>query len=204
MPFKKKTDDDAKQVLTIPPIEVVVYQLSIVGDSPLICHAWSHKAQQEMLDKQTGAATAKKAPKDPEQDYESGFYRLPDGRPGFPTIAFKSAAVDAASQVNGLTKVFLRGSFHLVGDLVAIQGNPIMRSDMVRIGMGTADIRFRPEFVDWSVDLLVRMNARSLTVEQLVHLFNLAGFSVGVGEWRPEKNGRNGMFHVDSVARVKE
>lgn len=191
-------------VIEIPPIEVRTYVFRIIGDSPLICHAWSQKAKLEMLDKQMGKARGKKEPKNPDQDYEGAFYRLPDGAPGFPTIAFKAAAVNAARQVEGLTMTFLRGAFHTVGELVAIEGTPRMREDMVRVGMGTADIRFRPEWAEWTINLVVRLNTRSLTLEQLVHLFNQAGFSVGVGEWRPEKDGRNGMFHVEGVQEVSE
>lgn len=191
-------------VIEIPPIEVRTYVFRIIGDSPLICHAWSAKAKQEMLDKQMGKARGKKEPKNPDQDYDGAFYRLPDGTPAFPTIAFKAAAVNAARQVEGLTMTFLRGAFHTVGELVAIEGTPRMREDMVRVGMGTADIRFRPEWPEWTIDLVVRLNTRSLTLEQLIHLFNQAGFSVGVGEWRPEKDGRNGMFHVEGVQEVSE
>lgn len=186
-------------VINVPPILVKSYVVRIVGDSPLICHAWSKKAKQEMLDKQMHKARTKKEPKDPDQDYQEAFYRLEDGTAAFPTIAFKAAAVNAASQVEGLTKVFLRGAFHTIGELVAIQGTPHMREDMVRIAMGTADIRHRPEFTEWVVDLNVRLNTRSLSLEQLTHIFNQAGFSVGVGEWRPEKDGTFGMFHVESV-----
>lgn len=191
-------------VIEIPPIEVRTYVFRIIGDTPLICHAWSAKAKQEMLDKQMGKARGKKEAKKPEQDYEGAFYRLPDGTAAFPTIAFKAAAVNAARQVEGLTMTFLRGAFHTVGELVAIEGTPHMREDMVRVGMGTADIRFRPEWLEWAIDLIVRLNTRSLTLEQLIHLFNQAGFSVGVGEWRPEKDGRNGMFHVEGVQEVSE
>ena len=39
---------------------------------------------------------------------------------------------------------------------VAIIGpDPIMREDMVRVGMGTADIRYRAEFRDWSALLRI-------------------------------------------------
>ncbi len=192
----------AEMTMDIPAIEIRTYVLRLVGDSPLIVHAWSAKAKQEMLDKQMGKARGKKEPKDPHADYEGAFYRLPSGAPGFPTIAFKAAAVSAARQVEGLTMTFLRGAFHTVGEHVEIEGTPHMREDMVRIGMGTADIRFRPEWTEWSVNLMVRLNTRSLTLEQLIHLFNQAGFSVGVGEWRPEKDGRNGMFHIDTVDEV--
>jgi hypothetical protein len=190
-------------IIEVPPIEIKTYILRIVGDSPLICHAWSKKAKQEMLDKQMGKAKSKKEPKDPERDYQEAFYVTPDGRPGFPTIAFKAAAVNAARQVTGLTMTFLRGAFHTVGEFVEIEGAPHMREDMVRVGMGTADIRYRPEFEVWAVNLKIRLNSRAMTLEQLMHLFNQAGFSVGVGEWRPEKDGPYGMFHVEGMQEIK-
>jgi hypothetical protein len=80
---------------------------------------------------------------------------------------------------------------------------PEMQEDMVRVGGGTADLRYRPIFHEWAVNLHIRVNARALTLEQLVHLFNQAGFSVGVGEWRPEKHGDKGMFHVEGVQEVR-
>ncbi len=198
------TKSTEPSTIEIPPIEIKTYVFRLVGDSPLIVHAWSAKAKQEMLDKQMGKARGKKAPKDPDADYEGCFYRLASGAPGFPTIAFKAAAVNAARQVEGLTMTFLRGAFHTIGELAEIEGTPHMREDMVRVGMGTADIRFRPEWAEWAINLSVRLNTRSLTLEQLTHLFNQAGFSVGVGEWRPEKDGRNGMFHVESVDEVSK
>lgn len=192
----------AETVIDIPPIEIRTYVLRLVGTSPLIVHAWSQKAKQEMLDKQMGKARSKKEPKNPEADYEGAFYRLPDGTPGFPTIAFKAAAVNAARHLEGLKMTFLRGAFHTVGELVEIEGEPRMREDMVRVGQGAADIRYRPEFVEWAVSLKVQLNTRSMTLEQLIHLFKVAGFSAGVGEWRPEKNGRNGMFDIGDVYEV--
>lgn len=192
----------AETVIAIPPIEIKTYVLRIVGDSPLITHAWSEKAKKEMRDKQMGVPSGKKEPKNPERDYQEAFYRMEDGTPAMRTIAFKAAAVDAATQVSGLTKVFLRGAFHVVGELVPVEGVPQMREDMVRVGMGTADLRYRPEFPDWAVNLTVRVNARALTLEQLLHLFNQAGFSSGIGEWRPQKDGQNGLFHVEGVQEL--
>lgn len=189
--------------LHIPAIEIARWNVVIEGDSELITHAWSDKAKKEMLDKQMGVPRAKKEPKDPQRDYEEAFHRLPDGRPGFPSIGFKAAAVSAARQVEGLTMTFLRGAFHIDGELIPIEGEPRMREDMVRVGMGTADLRYRPGFPTWRAVLPVRLNKRAMTIEQLVHLFNQAGFSVGIGEWRPERDGAFGMFHVASVQEVK-
>ncbi len=186
----------------VEPIRIVQYdikttRLRIVGESPLICHAWSEKAKLMMLNKQMGLATEGKTPKDPDEDFRSSLYHLEGGGYGFPTIAFKAAAVTACTSLGkAITKVAARQAFHIQGEMAVIKGEPRRRSDMVRIGMGTADIRFRGEFPEWETELLIRFNARAITLEQLVNLFNLAGFAVGVGEWRPECGGQNGLFRT--------
>lgn len=81
--------------------------------------------------------------------------------------------------------------------MVKIDGEPSMREDMVRVGMGTADIRYRGEFRSWSAEMVIRYNANVLSVEQVFNLFNTGGFAIGVGEWRPQRDGSFGMFHVE-------
>lgn len=183
--------------VNLKPINLQKMVLTIEGDSPLIVHAWSKKAKEMMLAAQMKKAKSAKAAKDPEQDYKDCFYYTADGKYGFPAIAFKSAAVNAGGRFSdGLKMTELRGSFFVEGDMVEIVGEPNMREDMVRVGMGTADIRYRPEFKTWKADLPIKFNADAISIEQIVNLFNLAGFGVGVGEWRPEKDGQYGMFHV--------
>jgi hypothetical protein len=201
-------------------LEVEQMQVRIKGLSILVVHAWSDKAKQMIIDKQTGKASAGRQKRDPVADFKASLYRLPEGE-GFavPAIALKSAAVSAAGDVE-LKKTNLRRAFHVVGDLLKIESPPVtdpiseedvqynedlayehkhgasMRSDMVRIGMGVADIRFRAQFIDWVIPFVVRYNSRVVTAEQLINLFNVAGFGVGLCEHRPEKDGSWGMFAV--------
>lgn len=188
-------------VISIPPLNIKTAELTIIGTSPLISHRWSQKAKEQMLAKQMKKATSGKAAKDPEQDFNESLYRLPDGF-GFPAIAFKSAAVTAVTQVSGLTKVMARGAFHVrgvpteEGEMVRIDGVPRMREDMVRIAMGTADIRYRGEFPEWKATLTITYNANVMSAEMIANLFHHAGFAVGVGEWRPERDGDYGMFEL--------
>lgn len=198
--------------ITLPPLDIRLMEVTVIGDSPLIVHAWSEKAKKEMLGKQMKAAKQAKEAKDPKADFESSLYRLGD-RYGFPSVGFKAAAVTACTSVAGITKVAARQAFHILGEdvdvkgafegtkarvnLVRIEGGePSMREDMVRVGMGTADLRYRGEFADWHAKLLVRYNANVLSESQILNIINVAGFAVGVGEWRPERDGMNGMFHV--------
>ena len=193
----KKTQQ-TKAYVELKKINIQRAIVELVGDSSLIVHAWSDKAKKEMLDKQMKKAKGAKTAKNPQDDYEKAFYHMSDGKtPGFPTIAFKAAAVSAAGRFcDGMKMTEMRGAFHIEGELVAIEGKPMMREDMVRVGMGTADLRYRPEFKSWRVKLPIRYNADAISLEQIVNMFNQAGFGVGVGEWRPEKKGVHGMFHV--------
>ena len=183
--------------VNVPPLQVQMVEITLIGDSALICHAWSAKAKKRMLAKQTGAAKEARERKNPHNDFLESLYQHPDGGYGFPTVAFKSAAVDACSHVEGVTKVVARGAFHIDGELLRIiSPDPTMREDMVRVGMGTADIRYRGQFNPWSVTMNIRVNTGVLTVAQLIQLFDTAGFAIGVGEWRPQRDGQFGLFHV--------
>jgi hypothetical protein len=203
MAFGKKKIEDT--IIELPKLNIQEMRVTLVGDSPLISHAWSHKAKQQMLDKQMKRAKQAKEAKSPENDYAESMYKHPDGGYGFPTIAFKAAAVAACSHVDGITKVTARGAFHIPGELVKIIGEPSMREDMVRLQTGVADIRYRGEFKEWKVQLHLRYNANVISPEQIVNLLNTAGFAVGVGEWRPaSKNGGSGQYGMFHVASQKE
>ena len=103
----------------------------------------------------------------------------------------------ACTSIGSVTKVAARQAFHVEGEMVEIIGPPpSMREDVARVGMGTADLRYRGEFTPWSVELTVKFNSGLMSAEQVVNLFETAGFAVGVGEWRPERDGPFGRFHV--------
>ena len=186
------------QEVTLAGLAVEGLRLRLTGTSALIVHKWSEKAKKQMLDKQMKRSSQGKAAKDPDQDYRESLYIRDDGTYGFPAVAFKAAAVRAGTYCE-MKMVFLRGAFHVEGDLVHVEGEPQRREDMVRVGMGTADIRYRPEFPKWATELDVSYNSRALAAEQIVNLFEIAGFAVGVGEWRPEKDGQFGRFRVEAI-----
>lgn len=193
---KAKKEEEPK--INVLPFRVEVFDLKIVGDSALISHRWSEKAKAMIRDKQM-KKTAKtgRETRNPQQEFEDSLYKLPGGGYGFPAVAFKAAAVDACSQVPDITKVLARGAFHVVGEMIRIEGEPEMREDMVKIGMGTADLRYRGEFKNWSCVLQIRYNPDVLSKAQIKTLFSIAGFAVGVGEWRPQRDGMFGLYHVE-------
>lgn len=234
------------ELIEIKPIEIKKTKIRIVGDTPLIMHAWSAKAKRQILEKEIGATKTKaKEAKNPIEDFASSMYWLtpmpeeftPDSitsalesgaRFGFPVTAFKQAAISAAYRM-GWTKdkASMRGTFFIDpdadtyygGDLcidfakkkVEIIANapknepmieihsdyPVMREDMVTVGMGSADIRYRGEFRNWWADMTISYNENGqYSLEQIINIINAGGYFCGVGEWRPERDGQYGMFHV--------
>jgi len=183
--------------IELPPLNIQTVSFMLIGDSPLIVHAWSEKAKRQMLDKQMKKASKAKEAKDPEADYEACFYRTETGGYGFPAIGVKAAMVGACRFVDA-KMTMARGAFHIDAEMLQVIGEPRPREDMVRVGMGTADIRYRPEFPSWRIPVTVKFNAAVISAEQIANLLNVAGFGIGIGEWRPEKNGSYGRFHVAS------
>ena len=76
----------------------------------------------------------------------------------------------------------------------------VMREDMVRVGNGVADIRYRGEFRGWRIPLLLEYNKNgAYSIEQIISFINAGGFACGIGEWRPEKGGQMGMYYLETV-----
>jgi hypothetical protein len=188
----------------LPPLQIKTLEITLIGDTPLITHRWSEKAKKQMLDKQMKKASGAKEAKDPEKDFRESLYALEDGTYGFPAIGFKAAAVTACTSIGGITKIAARQAFHVEGEYVTLFGSePEPREDMVRVGMGTADIRYRGQFWPWWTVLTINHNSNVMSAEQIMNMLNTAGFAVGVGEWRPEKDGSYGRFHVATSAEMK-
>lgn len=182
----------------------VIYEIPIVGVTPLIANKWSAKAKELMLSAQQTTARPKRAPKDPAANFQEARYLLPDGQDGFPATAFKAAIVDAARFFDGVTMTDLRRMVTVVGEgpdqLVRIESDePIMREDTPRNANGVADLRYRPQYTEWSATIKVRTIEGQFDINSLFALVDAAG-NGGVGEWRPSapksKTGTFGMFEV--------
>lgn len=199
-------------VIEIPKINIERAFIRLEGDEPLIVHKFSEKAKKEMLDKQMKKGKQAKPAKDPWMDFCESMYWLDDmpkkpteadvkkARFGIPSLMFKACAVGAGRFVDDLPMTQIRGMFFIPGEFVEIEckDGPTMREDMVRLNGKTADIRHRGEFTNWAVTLPVEYNSSACSLEQILNLLNVGGFSQGIGEWRPERGGQFGRFHVAS------
>lgn len=208
--------------IELPPLKLAHAEIGILGDTPLIVHSWSEKARKEMLLKQM-KLPVHRATKDPIEAFMRSMYRTDDNFYGIPAVGVKNAMVTACTSVEGITKTAARQTFIIVGergktkaafadlfspqDLVRVlsPNPPTLREDMVRLaGIGaTADLRYRAEYWPWGAKLTIRFNANVLSLDQLANLLNTAGFGVGLCEWRPERDGQSGTFHVANEGEMK-
>ena len=224
MAAKKET----ATLVEIKPRNVKLIPIKIVGDTPLIVHAWSVKAKTMMLEAQMKTTKTKaKDIRNPFDEFIQSMYWLtevPESTPeaferaikngarfGFPLTGIKQGANSAAYRQGWVkNQMELRGSYFLkpahdisgFGDMAEIitPEAPVMREDMVRIGNGSADLRYRGEFRNWSMEFIMEYNASgNMTIEQILNCIDAGGFVCGIGEWRPEKDGDYGRYHLEVV-----
>jgi len=192
------------EAISIPKLETETATFRIKEVTPLIVHKFSEKATKQIMDIQNKVAKQKRPARDPEQEMDDCIHYFSDGkRTGFPASGFKGAMIRA-----GLQKPFefkmvnLTTWFNVIGEegLVEIQGMPTLRTDPVRLQGSSTDIRYRAEYKKWKAELTIRFNIAAITKEQIAQLINAAGFSCGIGEWRPSapkaRNGSFGLFEL--------
>ncbi len=189
-------------VVNLRPIARKRITVTIKGDSPLIQHAWSEKSKLMIREKQAGKKTKTREVRDPEAEFKACMHLTEDGELGIPAMAVKASMIAAAHKDIGIEKTLLRKALFLLctdKNLVLKMkcDEPVMREDMVRIGMGSTDMRYRPEFRNWSAEVSFEYDADLLQDEDIINLINRAGFGVGIGEWRPQKGGEFGRFSID-------
>lgn len=205
--------------INIPEIKLERHDLYLVGTAPLIVHAFPEKARKQMLAKQMKTAKGGRDAREPYEEVEAARYRFPDGRDGFPAVGFKACAVTACTSLSDVTKVAARQAFRVMGEPMdakgAIDGSfvrtalvplvahePTIREDVVRLAgpSRTAEMRYRPEYSVWGVVLGVMLNPQVISIGQLGSMFQAAGHGVGVGDYRPERDGDCGTFELVSEA----
>jgi hypothetical protein len=196
-----KTQMAQESVVQLKPINAKLMKITIEGTSPLIQHKWSEKALRQMREKGEGKKTKTREPRNPEKEARDATYFTADGKHGLPLLAVKSALIGAAHKDIGIEKTLVRKGLFIKGNdqtmIIPMKcDKPKVREDCVTVGMGSADLRYRPQFDRWSADLHIEYDADLLQPQDIVNLIDRAGFGVGIGEWRPEKGGEMGRFRV--------
>lgn len=207
-----------EQVITIAAPKFKTLTVRLVGVSPLMQLAFSEKARNLMMDKMAAGSTARgkkvREARDFDEDMRQAQHRSVEGWPGIPAPAFRNACIDACRMV-GYKMTHARMSIFVEADgfdrvdgqplVKLIAGEPEQTAMAVRNATGVADIRVRPMWREWAVDLRVRFDEDQFTMADVINLLTRAGMQVGVGEGRPFSKQSNGLgFGMFTVESVKE
>lgn len=181
-------------------------QFKVIGLTPLVIHKFSGKAKLQIMQTQSEGSKAKgkkvREPKDFEQMYQNARHLSLEGWDGIPAAAFKSAMISACRATDFVMTRAKQAILYVEADgedatekgtgLVRIYGTPENDIRPVINDNGSADMRARPMFREWSVVARVKFDADMLSLESLANLLSRAGQQVGVGEGRPGSKNSNG------------
>lgn len=208
---------DQVEQITITPPNFKRIKFDIVGTSPYMQLKFSQKAKAAMMEKMEAGSQAKKGKKRDPRDFDDDFLQAQhistEGWNGIPCSAFRNASIDACRMV-GYHMTHARMSVFIEHDgLDKVEGTPLVqliaedpeRSEMAtRNATGVADIRIRPMWREWRVQLKVKYDGDQFTANDVLNLIARAGQQVGVGEGRPFSKKSNGMgfgtFKVEAYA----
>lgn len=204
---KSAVEGNGAGQVRLQPINKCRVSLRINGISTLIQHQWSSKALGMIRDKHAGKKTKTRDVRNPEEEGNAAAYKTDDGDFGVPALAIKSAIITAAHKDIGIEKTLVKKAlFILCNDSRKVLpmdcDDPVITEDPVTVGNGKTDLRYRPYFHRWGVNVSFEIDNALLQVEDLVNLIDRAGFGVGIGEWRPEKGGEYGRFEVDRTVPI--
>ena len=195
------------RTLKVPAPSYTTFEVELTGITPLITDSFSDEAKDKLALSQDGSAKVKPGPRQPEREFENSIYRTADGQFGVPPLAFMKAIRAAATRMSDVkgTVALAALQVNTPEEVLALDTSgtePTMRRDhVVRVGRG--NLAYRAQFWPWKVVLPLRLDHEVLSLDQAIHLLFKAGAGVGIGNWRPEKNGTSGTFAVTAVENVK-
>lgn len=197
---------EAKSVVAITPPNFQKIKLTLEGTAPLMQARFSAKAMQAMMSKMAAGSTAKKGNKKDARDFDDDFKQAmhvsTDGWIGVPASAIRNACIDVCRMV-GFKMTHAKMSVFVECDgFDKVDGQPLIKLDApapertemaTRNATGVADIRIRPMWRKWKLNIVLRFDADQFTASDVVNLLARAGEQVGIGEGRPFSKQSNGM-----------
>ena len=196
----------AIDVVTISPPKFSRIGLRLVGTAPYMQARFSAKAMQAMKSKMEAGPTARKGGRKDARDFDDDFraaqHIAADGWNGVPAAALRNACIDVCRMV-GFKMTHAKMSIFVEADgFDKVDGTPLVRLDArepervdmaTRNATGVADIRVRPMWREWALNVVIRFDADQFTTSDVVNLISRAGEQVGIGEGRPFSKSSNGL-----------
>ena len=205
MVTKAKAKDDIEQVQIVELSRArILYH--IIGETPLVMNSMSSKALRELLlprGRKTAIEKQSSLKHEPLQEYRASVYRARRG--GDTALAllntqFKAALCTAALDVPGAKKAQIGRLTSIEGgERIPLYGVPQIFCSVVRSAdmNKTPDVRTRAIVPRWACQVEVTYATPVLNATVISSLFATAGYTMGVGDWRPQKgSGTYGRWKI--------
>jgi len=182
------------------------YNISIEGTSPLLMN------RPNQLDIGDKSKTSKRETQTPKEIAEGKVYFDSEENIYLPATWFQGAIVEAGKKKKMMGKGSAKATYSKVcGSSVEINPFEIELKEKWEVFSILAvnpttkgkNVLHRPLFKKWKVDFEVTFDEEDIEVPVMKEIFDIAGRSVGVGDWRPSKKGRFGKFQVTSWKEKK-
>lgn len=177
-----------------------IFGVAIEGETPLLMHS-----PQRSMSRDDGAAKRKNIP-DPEEEAEAALYRTEDGYLYLGADHMRQALLNAASGLRVQKKSLrqLAAAALQIAEpsfIITRNGVPLTTYDRIDIRRAVVQrqgiLRARPVIeVPWAVDARFLYDASILNPANLVMALSIAGQTIGVLDYRPQKGGSFGRFRV--------
>lgn len=219
MASKRRSEEEATEHIRISPIQRAQFQLEIIGLGELATNRFGaellnkakkadeHDSQPTVV-KKGGVASMSEL----RQACKTAAYVSTEGWYGVKTTALRTALVNAAPFLKGLTKKTASYAIWIVPDgYDTTDGTPLIRiytdqatpeewiTPVRNPSTKGANLRGRPRWKRWSMKPTISIVTSLVNLEQFGQLLNLAGLG-GIGEGRPASKDScgigMGMFEV--------
>ncbi|MEA3224356.1 MAG: hypothetical protein U9Q07_00270 [Planctomycetota bacterium] len=187
-------------------MNLTTHKFKVTGVFPLMTHN-----PAGMLNQTSGPKT-KKIPS-AEEEAKAGLYLDDAGNYCLPSVAFRAALIAGLKGKKvgkvGAATVFKPAVFN--ADELTMILDPETREpvkeyviDARRALIGKAGIvRRRPKFPKWAAIVLFQIDEEIVSPEQVAEHLNVAGTTVGVGDFRIEKGGQFGSFTAELMVEAE-
>ena len=194
-------------IVQITPPKLETHCFHVVGTAPLVINRFSAKAQQQMMETMLlGSAGKKKSnvkpPRDFEADFKGAIHFSTEEWCGYHAGGIRAALIDSCRLVGFVMTRAKLGIFVEADGYDKLDGAPLVRiigddpeqtTHHVRIGMDQTDIRIRPMWREWAMDIRLTFDTEMFTLADVTNLLMRVGVQCGLGEGRPNSSKSTGM-----------
>lgn len=194
------------QTINVKQLKIAILKFDIIGTSPYMPEPMDDAILDEINKKRANKVYNKEKITE-EEKLKEKFYYTVDEKYGIPSRAFYKAMIRASSYFFEKKDKGMRNIIE--GVTIQEEILPLKYEKMLidkKWGRTSGQSKsprliLRNAFYEWKTKLDVQFNKSELSAEQIINILNWAGYYIGVGAFRKEKQGSYGQFQVIPITK---